>query len=149
MLGAGSSIVAIPYTNVQIALGVGADCMRHVSFSRRSAYMSQQTEIFIPRDAPWSQVVPDNCDRDFAVGRNDDGPGNARFNVRAMASLLPSKPKASGNEDFSENCPVCRCYSWHLGSDSDDCRASFDDHPRRTHPTSLAKFIAAFLENVL
>src|SRR5262245_18665723 len=99
----------------------------------------QQTEIFIPRDARCSQVAPDNCDGDFVVGRNDDGLGNARFNVAAMASLLPSKPKASGEENFFENCPVYRCYSWHLGSDSDDCRASFDGHPLRTHPTSFGE----------
>ena len=91
--------------------------------------MFQQTEILITRYACCSQVVPDNCDGDFVVGRNDDGPENARFNVGVVASLLPSKPKASGEEDFFENCPVYRCNSWHLGSDSDDCRASFDGHP--------------------
>ena len=111
--------------------------------------MFQQTEILIPRYARCSQVVPDNCDGDFVVGRNDDGPGNARFNIRAMASLLPSKPKASGEEYFFENRPVYWCYPWHLWLDSDNGRASFNGHPRGTYPPSLPKFIAAFLENIL
>src|SRR5262245_34426135 len=66
-----------------------------------------------------------------------------------MASLLPSKPKASSEEYFFENRPVYRCYSWHFRLDSDNCRASFNGHPCRTYPTSLPKFIPTFSEDFL
>ena len=60
----------------------------------------------------------------------DDGEsGNAQFNMRAMVSFLPNKPKACGQEYFFENRPVYRCNSWHLRSDRDNGRASFNGYP--------------------
>src|SRR5262245_51731304 len=65
-----------------------------------------------------------------------------------MAPLLPSKPKASGEECLFENRPVYRCNCWHLRSDSDNCQASLNGHPGRTHPRSLPQYVATFVENV-
>jgi hypothetical protein len=136
-------------TSVIPRLGVNPGCMLQCQILMQVIAHVPTNGNFIPRYARCSRVVPDTCDGDLVVGGSDDGPGNARFNVRALASLLPSKLKASGEEYFFENRPVYRRYSWHLWSDSDNCRASFNGYPRRTHPTSSPKFIAAFLKNVL
>src|SRR2546426_2713701 len=120
----------------------------HVRSCFGSSCLFQQTKVFIPPgNSCCPQVIPDNCYGEFGVGRNDDWPRNPRFDIGTMASLLPGKLIASGKEHFFKNRPVYWRYAWHLDSDIDNRRMSFNSYPWRTHPTALPSFIPSFFEN--
>jgi len=74
----------------------------------------QQTEILLPRNTCRPQVIPDNGDGNFIIGRNHNRSRDARFRVRAVAAFLPGESKPGGKQHPFQNPPVYRRDSRHL-----------------------------------
>ena len=58
-----------------------------------------QPEILVARDAGSLQIVSDHKHRNFAIGWNHNGPGDALPHIGTMAAFLPRKPESDPEED--------------------------------------------------
>src|SRR2546425_13229751 len=73
-----------------------------MGFISSSPSLFQQCEVIVSRDGRGLEIMSDDGYRDFIIGRNDHGPLNASFHVRAVASFLARKAKPRSQKDLLE-----------------------------------------------
>ena len=81
--------------------------------------LTDQAEIFLPGNPSRFKVVVNDRDAQHLLGGNFFIRGNyhrsenARFNVRAVTSLLAGKSETHRKKHFFQGMPVNRCNFWH------------------------------------
>jgi hypothetical protein len=68
----------------------------------------EKAEIFVARDASGLEIVADDEDRDFPVGRDHDGARDALLDVGTMAAFLPCEAETGREKNRFERLPVNR-----------------------------------------
>jgi hypothetical protein len=114
-----------------------------------STTLLKQPKIFVSTDAGRLQVVANDENRNFVIGRNYDWPRYSLFEVGTVAAFLSYKLEAGTNKNSLESLPINGLQLCHGASRANGRGMSLGDDPRRAGPAIIGPLVARLVKHLV
>lgn len=109
----------------------------------------EKADIFFARNARGLQVITNDEDRDFLVGRNYDRSGDAIFDIRAMTACLSFEAEARRGEKQIRAFSNRRVKTWASTGQAPTVATAFESNPRGAVPVTHLIFVTRVLQHLV